>query len=170
MLTRKQQDWTHRFTPVAAAVAALPARTALLDGEIVVEDDNGISNFSLLQTDLKDGRTDRFVYYVFDLLHLDGRDLTGEPLTARKAALARLLKGYGKTGVIRYTADFDESGPVILGTPARWGSRASSRNAERAVSLRPDRQFRQEQMPRPPGIRRRRLRAVDRHAATRSAR
>ena len=114
LLTRKQQNWTHRFAPVAEAVAALAARTALLDGEIVVEDDNGISNFSLLQTDLKDGRTDRFVYYVFDLLHLDGRDLTGEPLTERKAALARLLKGYGKTGVIRYTDDFDESGPVIL--------------------------------------------------------
>jgi bifunctional non-homologous end joining protein LigD len=92
LLTRKQQNWTHRFKPVADAVAALPATTALLDGEVVVEDENGISNFSLLQTDLKDGRTDRFVYYVFDLLYLDGRDLTGEPLLERKAALARLLK------------------------------------------------------------------------------
>ena len=114
LLTRKQQNWTHRFPPVAEAVAALSATTALLDGEIVVEDDRGISNFSLLQTDLRDKRTDRFVYYVFDLLHLDGRDLTGEPLTERKAALARLLKGYGKAGVIRYTDDFDEAGPVIL--------------------------------------------------------
>ncbi len=114
LLTRKQQDWTHRFKPVAAAVAALPAETALLDGEVVVEDERGISNFSLLQTDLKDGRTDRFVYYVFDLLYLDGRDLTGAPLMERKAAQARLLKGAGKTGVIRYTDDFDEAGPVIL--------------------------------------------------------
>jgi bifunctional non-homologous end joining protein LigD len=114
LLTRKQQNWTHRFPPVAEAVAALSAATALLDGEIVVEDDHGISNFSLLQTDLRDNRTDRFVYYVFDLLHLDGRDLTGEPLAERKAALARLLKGYGKGGVIRYTDDFDEAGPVIL--------------------------------------------------------
>ncbi len=114
LLTRKQQNWTHRFPPVVEAVAALPATTALLDGEIVVEDDHGISNFSLLQTDLKDGRNDRFVYYVFDLLHLDGRDLTGEPLTERKAVLARLLKSYGKAGIIRYTDDVDEAGPVIL--------------------------------------------------------
>ncbi|HWW34463.1 MAG TPA: DNA ligase D [Xanthobacteraceae bacterium] len=118
LLTRKQQNWTHRFPPVAAAVAALPARTALLDGEIVVEDERGISNFSLLQTDLKDGRTDRFVYYAFDLLHLDGRDLTGEPLVERKAALAKLLEGRTrdaiKSHVIRYTGDFDEAGPVIL--------------------------------------------------------
>jgi len=114
LLTRKQQNWTHRFKPVAEAVAALPVTTALLDGEVVVEDDHGISNFSLLQTDLKDGRTDRFVYYVFDLLHLDGRDLTGEPLVERKAVLARLLKGYGKGDVIRYTDDVDEAGPVVL--------------------------------------------------------
>ncbi len=114
LLTRKQQDWTHRFKPVAEAVGALPAETALLDGEVVVEDGNGISNFSLLQTDLKDGRTDRFVYYVFDLLYLDGRDLTGEPLLERKAALAHLLQGAGKDGVIRYTDHFEEAGPVIL--------------------------------------------------------
>jgi bifunctional non-homologous end joining protein LigD len=113
LLTRKEQDWTHRFKPVAEAVAALPATNALLDGEIVVEDDKGISNFSLLQTDLKDGRTDRFVYYVFDLLHLDGRDLRGEKLPERKAMLARLLKGAGKAGVIRYTDHFDEDGPLI---------------------------------------------------------
>jgi len=114
LLTRKQQDWTHRFKPVAAAVAALPAKTALLDGEIVVEDDDGISNFSLLQTDLKDGRSDRFVYYVFDLLYLDGRDLTGEPLTARKAALANLLQRDGAGRVIRTAGHFDEAGPLIL--------------------------------------------------------
>ncbi|MGO9397609.1 MAG: DNA ligase D [Xanthobacteraceae bacterium] len=114
LLTRKQQNWTHRFPPVAAAVAALPAATALLDGEIVVEDERGISNFSLLQTDLKDGRTDRFVYYVFDLLYLDGRDLTPEPLVERKAALAKLLAGRGRNDIVRYTDDVDEAGPVIL--------------------------------------------------------
>jgi len=113
LLTRKEQDWTHRFKPVAEAVGALPAKTALLDGEIVVEDDKGISNFSLLQTDLKDGRSDRFAYYVFDLLYLDGRDLRGEPLSARKAELVRLLKGANKGGVIRHTDHFDEDGPLI---------------------------------------------------------
>ena len=114
LLTRKRQDWTHRFEPVAEAVSKLPAATALLDGEIVVEDHRGISDFSLLQTDLRNGRTDRFIYYVFDLLHLDGRDLLSEPLLARKAALAGLLKARGQSGIIRYTDNFDEAGPVIL--------------------------------------------------------
>ena len=114
LLTRKRQDWTHRFEPVAEAVSKLPAATALLDGEIVVEDHRGISDFSLLQTDLRNGRTDRFIYYVFDLLHLDGRDLLSEPLFARKAALAGLLKARGRSGTIRYTENFEEAGPVIL--------------------------------------------------------
>jgi bifunctional non-homologous end joining protein LigD len=114
LLTRKRQDWTQRFEPVADAVGRLPAATALLDGEIVVENARGISDFSLLQIDLKDGRTDRFIYYVFDILHLDGRDLFNEPLLARKAALAGLAKAHGQDGVIRYADNFDEAGPVIL--------------------------------------------------------
>ena len=135
LLTRKSLDWTHRFKPIAAAVAALPAETALLDGELVVEDDKGISSFSLLQTDLKDGRGDRLVYYVFDLLQLDGRDLAGEPLIARKAALQRLLKATGKTGRIRYAEHFVEDGPVIL-------KHACGLNLEGIVSKRKDAPYR----------------------------
>ena len=113
LLTRKQLDWTHRFERIAEAVAALPAETALLDGELVVENDKGVSSFSMLQNDLKEGRGDRFVYWVFDLLYLDGRDLTDAPLIARKAALQRLLKG-SKTGPIRYAEHFEGDGPVIF--------------------------------------------------------
>jgi bifunctional non-homologous end joining protein LigD len=82
----------------------------------VVEDDKGVSSFSLLQIDLKAGRDDRLVYYVFDLLFLDGRDLTGAPLTARKAALQRLFKtaGEGKTSRIRYTEHLEEDGATVF--------------------------------------------------------
>ncbi|MGB6536601.1 MAG: DNA ligase D [Xanthobacteraceae bacterium] len=110
LLTRKRQDWTHRFGPIARAVAGLPAQTAMLDGELVVEDENGISSFSLLQTDLKEGRSDRFTYWVFDLLHLDGRDLSRLPLVERKAALERLL-ARRPSGPIRYAEDFATDGP-----------------------------------------------------------
>jgi bifunctional non-homologous end joining protein LigD len=114
LLTRNRQDWTHRFASIAAAIAALPASTALLDGELVVENEKGITSFSLLQTDLKDGRQDRFAYYVFDLLHLDGRDLKNQPLLARKGELERFLRAAGKSGNIRYAEHFDENGPTIL--------------------------------------------------------
>ncbi len=114
LLTRKALDWTARFERIADAVAALPAQTALLDGELVVEDEHGVSNFSLLQTDLKEGRGNRFVYWVFDLLYLDGRDLTAAPLVERKAALQRLLKGRSRDGPIRYAEHFEGNGPAIF--------------------------------------------------------
>jgi bifunctional non-homologous end joining protein LigD len=114
LLTRKQLDWTHRFERIAKAVAALSADTALLDGELVVENENGISSFSLLQTDLKDGRENRFVYWIFDLLYLDGRNCTNEPLTVRKAALRRLLKNQPRNGPLRYAEDFAERGSAIF--------------------------------------------------------
>ncbi len=75
LMTRTGLDWTHKFPNVAAAVAALPADDAILDGEIVVEDAQGRLEFLGAAGDLKNGRHDRLVYYVFDLLHLDGQDL-----------------------------------------------------------------------------------------------
>ena len=113
LLTRKGLDWTSKFPNIAAAVAKLPARAALIDGEVVVESENGVSSFSGLQAALKSGDRDRFIYYVFDLLHLDGRDLTDLPLVERKAELARLV-GKAQRGPIRYSEHFENSGSVIL--------------------------------------------------------
>lgn len=113
LLTRKGLDWTGKFPNVAAAVAALPARTALIDGEVVVETEAGVSSFSGLQAALKAGERERFIYYVFDLLHLDGRDLTGLPLIERKAELARLI-GKARGGAVVYSEHFEGSGEVVL--------------------------------------------------------
>ncbi len=113
LLTRKGLDWTGKFPNVAAAIAELPARTALIDGEVVVETERGVSSFSGLQAALKAGDRDRFIYYVFDLLHLDGHDLTGLPLIERKAELARLV-GRARRGPIVYSEHFEGSGEVVL--------------------------------------------------------
>jgi bifunctional non-homologous end joining protein LigD len=114
LFTRNRQDWTRRFKSIADAVAGLPAKTALLDGELVAQNEKGFSSFSLLQTDLKEGRSDRLVYWVFDLLHLDGRDLMETPLTERKAALKRLLGGSNPAAPIRYCEHLDGNGAAIL--------------------------------------------------------
>ncbi|MBV9968391.1 MAG: ATP-dependent DNA ligase, partial [Xanthobacteraceae bacterium] len=74
LLTRKGLDWTARFPGIAEAVAGLGLGSALIDGEIVVEDDAGITNLSHLQADLQAGRHDRFRYFVFDLLYCEGCD------------------------------------------------------------------------------------------------
>ena len=112
--TRSGLDWTAKFKPVAEALRALPTRSALIDGEIVVEDERGVSSFSMLQGDLKAGRRDRFRFYVFDLLFLDGRDLRAEPLLARKAALAKLCRKLPADGVVHFSDHFEDDGALVL--------------------------------------------------------
>jgi bifunctional non-homologous end joining protein LigD len=115
LLTRKGLDWRDKFPNVAAVVADLPAEAALIDGEIVVEDEHGHSNFSMLQTALKEGSRDRFIYYVFDLLHLDGRDLREMPAVERKAELKQLLESAKNSGqVIRYSEHFEGDGSLVF--------------------------------------------------------
>jgi bifunctional non-homologous end joining protein LigD len=121
LLTRKALDWTARFPPIAQAVADLPAEQALIDGEIVSETESGVSSFSQLQQDLSDGRTDRMVYFAFDLLHLDGRDLTGAPLIERKEMLEQLLSGLSADVPIRFSGHFEEPGSVLLEHACRMG-------------------------------------------------
>lgn len=114
LLTRKGLDWAGKFRPIAAAVARLRARTALLDGELVVEDERGVSSFAALQASLKGERGEQLIYYVFDLLFLDGGDLARRPLIERKAALARLLSAGKRGGAIRLSEHFNEPGPLVL--------------------------------------------------------
>jgi len=111
--TRRGLDWTKKFgDAVAEALRNLPARSALIDGEMVVANESGVAEFSLLQADLSDGRVDRFVYYAFDCLYLDGRDLRETPLLRRKELLEKLIGTDG--GAIRYSAHFEEDGKLVL--------------------------------------------------------
>jgi bifunctional non-homologous end joining protein LigD len=121
LLTRRGLDWTRKFPAIAEAIATLPAKAALIDGELVVEGDDGVSSFSLLQQDLKDGRHDRMVLYAFDLLHLDGSDLKPQPLHARKQALARLLAKARQGGPLRLSESLTEPGPTLLKHACRMG-------------------------------------------------
>lgn len=120
LLSRSGLDWTKKFGGgIVAALRALPLGAALIDGEIVVETSSGASDFSALQADLSAGRADRFVYWVFDLLHLDGYDLRGATLLERKGALERLV-GDGADKV-RLSHHFEDSGAVVLSHACRLG-------------------------------------------------
>ncbi|KQS77059.1 DNA ligase [Rhizobium sp. Leaf384] len=113
LLTRSGLDWTERFGDVvASAFAGLPLETALIDGEIVVQKDNGASDFSALQEDLSLGRNDRFLYYAFDLLHLDGHDLTNAALIDRKNLLQKLILTDSPT--VRFSEHFEDNGDLVL--------------------------------------------------------
>ncbi len=112
--TRGGLDWTKKFgVAVPEALRNLPVRTALIDGELVVENASGVAEFSLLQADLSEGRLDRFAYYVFDCLYLDGWDLRQAPLIRRKELLDELI-GSGGGGAIRYSSHFVEDGRLVL--------------------------------------------------------
>src|SRR5262245_15324100 len=92
LFTRNDKDRTTDFPEVAAAVAALPAPTLVLDGEVVVLDEGGVSRFQLLQR--RAAGTSPTIYVVFDCLYARGRDLTSRPLHERRAALeAEVVEG-----------------------------------------------------------------------------
>ncbi len=113
LLTRSGLDWTAKFgVAVPAALAALPAGEAIIDGELVVEAAGGASDFSALQADLSEGRSDRFRFYAFDLLYLDGYDLRGASLVDRKGALKALVEG--ADAALAYSEHFEEEGEIIL--------------------------------------------------------
>jgi bifunctional non-homologous end joining protein LigD len=118
--TRSGLDWTTKFPSVRKALEALPVVTALFDGEVVVETERGTPDFAGLQADLSEGRSDRFRYYLFDLLYLDGVDLTAASLIDRKRVLSELLSGR-EDGILKISEHFSERGDTVLMHACRLG-------------------------------------------------
>ena len=109
--TRSGLDWTDKFKPIVVAAEALTSTSALIDGEVVVIDADGRTNFQALQSAIK-AEPDQLKFYAFDLLSLDGEDLTGLPLIDRKTRLAKLLEG--STGPIRYSDHIVGNGEALF--------------------------------------------------------
>jgi bifunctional non-homologous end joining protein LigD len=115
LLSRNAKDWTARLSVVAEAAAHIPADTALLDGEVVVLLPDGTTSFQALQNVLSGAGRGTLVYMIFDLLHLNGRDLTGLPLEDRKAALRALLEAKKDgDGLLRYSDHVEGSGADVF--------------------------------------------------------
>jgi len=89
LLSRNLKDATKLYASVAREMAKLRDDSVLLDGEIVAVDEEGRPSFQALHHQA----AHTVVYYAFDLLHLDGRDLTATPLNERRELLAKVLKG-----------------------------------------------------------------------------
>jgi DNA ligase D-like protein (predicted ligase) len=102
--TRNGFDWTDRYRGIVAAAGALPCRTAILDGEVIVQDKRGASDFEALQAALGSRRAP-LIYYAFDLLHYDGKDLRDRPLTERRSLLKKLL-GEKPSGALQFSDEF----------------------------------------------------------------
>jgi ATP-dependent DNA ligase len=91
LLTRTGLDWTHKYPSIAAAVSVLPAKQAYLDGELCGVTSDGKTSFSMIQTASDSGNADALVFFLFDLLYLDGEMVSAAPLRDRKGRLRDLL-------------------------------------------------------------------------------
>lgn len=132
LVTRNGLDWTEKFPGIAEALVGMPVTSVLLDGEIVALTDDGRTSFQALQRALRE-RTE-VTYFLFDLLHLDGRDLAGEPLLERKRRLRELLERAGDPR-LRFSDHLEGSGDDVFSRACRLG-------AEGMISKRADASYR----------------------------
>ncbi|MDT3669180.1 MAG: DNA ligase D [Aromatoleum sp.] len=132
LFTRNGHDWTAKLPQLAKALAALELDDSWLDGEIIVNGDDGLPDFQALQNAFDVGATAQIVYYIFDAPWLGGRELTGLPLVERKRLLADAL-AHRKGGAIGFSEHFaDGAGEALdqacrLGMEGLIGKRADAR-------------------------------------------
>jgi bifunctional non-homologous end joining protein LigD len=133
--TRKGNDWSRHYPDVVAAIEAFGDRRMILDGEVVMLDEHGRSRFQGMQSQgLQGGRGEGPLLFAFDLLYLDGYDLTGAPLRARKEAL-RLLLATQSRELVRYSDH-------VVGHGQAFFDKACELRVEGIVSKRADAPYR----------------------------
>lgn len=91
LISRNNHDWTAYFSNVHQELKQLKVKQAILDGEVVLLDKSKRPNFQLLQNAIKNGKNNPFIYYIFDVLHLNGFNLRPLPLIKRKEILKKIL-------------------------------------------------------------------------------
>jgi bifunctional non-homologous end joining protein LigD len=132
LMTRRHQDWTHRYPTIQEAAAKLKVRSVILDGELVALLPSGLSSFQGLQNAGRPGST-KLVYYTFDLLFHNGEDLRHLPLEERKSRLREILPA-ANDGSIRYSEQFDSHGAELF-------RESCQRGLEGIISKRRDRPY-----------------------------
>jgi DNA ligase D-like protein (predicted ligase) len=110
IITRQGNDWTQKYPAIAKAISGLPAQDAYLDGELCGVLPDGRTAFNLIQNATDTGQ-ESLVYFVFDLLFLDGEDIGDLPLVDRKARLEAFLVGAPES--LRYNDDQIGQGPAF---------------------------------------------------------
>lgn len=114
LMTRNGYDWTSRFGCLADVLEGLRIDSAVIDGETIVQDEAGVSDFGALAREMKRAGSPNIVFMAFDLLFLNRKDRRSLPLLERKALLLDVLGDKPKTGLIRYSDHMKGDGPTIL--------------------------------------------------------
>jgi bifunctional non-homologous end joining protein LigD len=113
-ISRNGLDWTHKVEPVVDALAKLKLDGAWIDGELIVTDPNGRSDFSLLQHSMEQRRFDELQLCIFDLLYFRGEDLRGLPLSQRKTRLDAALAKLPANGPLRLADQIHSDSAELL--------------------------------------------------------
>lgn len=122
LLTRTGLDWTERMPDIAKAAARLDATSAILDGEAVALDEHGVSNFADLQAAFQEERQKYITYFAFDLLHLNGHNLRGLPLSDRKRILGNLLQKTNDDAPLRVSEAIEGAGESVYQRACKAGA------------------------------------------------
>ena len=112
MFSRNGNDWTAKLGPLVAEVGRIKVKSAWIDGEVCAVNADGRSDFQALQNALSNGDGAHLVYFVFDLVYLDGYDLRELPLEKRKQMLKDLLERSGTD--LRYSPEVRGSGAAVF--------------------------------------------------------
>jgi bifunctional non-homologous end joining protein LigD len=122
LITRNGHDWTARYGALAKAFAKLPCKSAILDGEVVVQDPRGITSINLLEQALSDGDSHSMTYFAFDLIYLDGFDLSAVPLIERRRALEGLIAPLiDDRSPIQFSDHVEGDGAALFAQASRMG-------------------------------------------------
>ena len=121
LISRNGNEWTEAFPEIADAARQLGARKALVDGEIAMVLPDGRTSFQALQNAFSGASRRGLVYFVFDLLHLEGATLLGLPLEARKRELLRLVGHPRSNARIRYSEHVVGQGDRMFAEACRLG-------------------------------------------------
>ena len=101
--TRAGNDWTKKWPVIADALRDLPVENAWVDGEVVAIDREGKVSFQALQNMMREGKSAQLTYYVFDLMYLNGFDLSAVPLVERKRLLKEVMDQLPEGGPLIYS-------------------------------------------------------------------
>jgi len=122
LLTRKGLDWTLRMPGIARALTVLPVKDAILDGEVIVPDSSGLSSFAALQAAFRNKQASDLIYFVFDVLHLNGINTRPLPLSARKDLAKTLVGSLGENDAIQLSEHFIADGRAMFREACKLGA------------------------------------------------
>jgi len=117
--TRNGFDWSERYPGIVSAAGELRCRAAILDGEVIVQDERGVSDFEALSAAIR-WLPHTLRFYAFDILHLNGEDLRDQPLLDRRTKLKGLL-GRDRTSPLQFSDEFTGDSAAFLRACAKHG-------------------------------------------------